>query len=109
MTRFTNFKSNTKEIWTTINQLFNHCPEKNVTNHMIYNGIKNLKPLEIAQALNKFYIDIAPTLDRNLQQSSENPFSFPCGDYPHFIGVPPIIPHDVISVVNSLKKQKVEC
>ena len=66
---------------------------------------KNSEPLEIAQAFNEFYTNVAPKLDHSLPPSTTDPLSFLRGDYPHSMTIPMIIPQDVITVINSLKNQ----
>ena len=104
--QFTSFKNNTHKIWKTIRQFSNHNHKNSASNHILCNGKKNVEPLEIAQAFNEFYTNIAPNLDQSLPPSTTNPLSFLRGDYLHSMAIPIIIPQDVINVINSLKSKK---
>ena len=76
MAQFTNFKNDTRKIWRTIHQLSNHNHKKSDTNHIVCNGKALSDPLEIAQAFNEYYSNIAPKLDNSLPPSTRNPLSF---------------------------------
>lgn len=57
------------------------------------------RPLEITEAFNEFYTNIAPNMERDLSSSNINPIGCLRGDYPQSMLVPPVSPQDV-SLIN---------
>ena len=51
-------------------------------------------------------MNIAPQLDNKIPPSNIDPISFLPGNYPSSMAIPPIVPQDVINIINVLKKQK---
>lgn len=102
---FTNFKNNTKKIWETINNLYKKHKHNNI-DYISQNNIKLTDPVQISEAFNKFYINIAPTLDQHLPPSTVDPLNFLQGNYPTSMVVPPIYPQEVINIINSIKNKK---
>ena len=103
---FTNFKSNTRKIWNTINNLSKKNNKIFITDYISQNNTKLTNPTEITEAFNQFYINIAPNLDQTLPPSNTDPLNFLRGNYLSSMTVPPIDPQIVIDIINSLKNKK---
>ena len=104
---FTNFKNNTRKIWDTINS-FHRKNIRNITTDHIFHDNSNLtNPIQIAEAFNEFYTNIAPDLDSKLPPAFSDPLNFLKGNYPTSMVVPPVYPQEVIDVITSLKNKKV--
>ena len=103
--KFTNFKNNTRKIWDTVNQLTGSKHKKDNINCINYNHVKYTKDSDIARIFNEFYTNVATNLDNDLPPATIDPLSFLEGDYPTSMIVPPVQPHDVIRVINSLKNK----
>ena len=103
---FTDYRNDTRKIWNTINEFYK---KKNTTENPTFITVDDMNindPILISEAFNKFYTNIAPKLEQNLPPSTDNPLHFIRGDYPFSMTVPPIIPYDVIDIINSLKNKK---
>ena len=105
MSIFTNFKNNTSKIWKTINQLKNNY-KKTYLSYITMNNQVIRNPSDMAEAFNKYFVDIAPNLDNNIPPTYINPLDFLRGDYPTSMSVPPVLPQDVVRVISSLKNKK---
>ena len=68
-----------------------------------YNNKTLITPAEIAKAFNNYYVNIAPQLDNNIPSSDIDLLSFLPGNYPTSMAIPPVVPQDVINIINSLK------
>ncbi len=107
MALFSNFKNDTRKIWNAINKLkLKTNLKKNDINSISYKNKTLHQPLEMAEAFNEYYTNIAPDMERNLPSSDINPIDFLQGDYPQSILLPPVSPQDVSVVINKLKNKK---
>ena len=62
---FFKFKNDIKSIWTTIKQIINKsCKGNDFPDHFLINGSQENKPQVIANAFNKYFIEIGPKLAR---------------------------------------------
>ena len=102
---FTNFKSNTKKIWNTVNQIYKNKRNSDIKS-VKQDNISVTDMNQIADIFNKFYCNIAPKLDNEMPPSSINATQFLNGNYPTSMAVPIVCPQDVIKVINSLKNKK---
>ena len=102
---FSNFRNDTRKLWNEINKLKN-VHKKIDINNILYNN-KSLKcPIEIAEAFNEFYTNVASNLDEGLPPSAHNPLNFLHGNYRHSMFVPPASPSDVSLIISKLKNKK---
>ena len=106
MNIFTNFKNNTRKIWITINQLGNNIKTTNI-DHISYNNNMLTNKIDIAEAFNDYYVNIAPELDQNIPPSNTDPLSYLQGNYLASMAVPTIFPQDVVNIINTLENKKV--
>ena len=88
-----------------MNQLRNNYKATNLK-YIQYNNKTLTTPAEIAEAFNDYYVNIAPQLDNNIPSSDIDPLSFLTGNYPTSMAIPPVVPQDVINIINSLKTKK---
>ena len=64
--KFNKNVSNIKQVWTTINELFNKCNKKKFQSYFIINGDKIDNKEDIANNFNSFFQNIGPTLSANI-------------------------------------------
>lgn len=71
MALFTNFKNNKKNM--EHHKSIKNDQKKNYVNYISHDNKILKNPLEIAEAFNDYYINVAPNLDKNIPPSNENP------------------------------------
>ena len=103
---FTSFKNDITKMWKIINQLSNKNLKNNNIEHIIHNNTTISRTSDIAELFNKFFINIAIQLNKNLPPPTTDPRSYLPGNYPNSMAIPTVYPHDVIRVINSLKNKK---
>ena len=101
--QFTNFKNNTKKIWEKIKELKNYCLDKKFTEYIKLNNKNITDKIEIANSFNKYYANIAPSLDKLLPKSSIDPITYLNGNYPNSMHVPLCTVNDTINIIKGLK------
>ena len=58
---------------------------------------------DIANAFNRFYTNIGPSLDKRIPISNRDPLSYLSGNYPNSMAVPIITTNDTVTAIKSLK------
>ena len=105
--RFSDFRLSTRKLWDTINELKNSNTKYNSTvSTVIHNNQTKNTPLEIAEAFNDYFSNIAPELAHQLPPTETSHTSFLRGDYPHSMVMPLITHYDTTKVISTLKNKK---
>ena len=73
---FSNFRTNTKKIWQTINEIKGNTHNKTTIMTLQYNNSLLNSPSDIFEAFSNYFSNIAPQLDSNLPQSNTNPIYY---------------------------------
>ena len=81
-------------------------PLRNITN-LNYNGTILNTPNDIAEAFNKYFTDVAPSLDNELPDTPNNPLTYSQGDLPDSMVIPVTSIDDVVSAIKLIKNKKV--
>ena len=103
---FSDFKNNVKKTWETLNKLTGKSTNKSTINNIIYkNEILN-KPIEITEAFNQHFSNVATELESKLPSSWTDPMQFVKGNYPDSMEIPPIDLNLVLKVIKSLPDKK---
>ena len=102
---FINFKTNTKKIWQTINQIKGNSYKKNTTKSLQFNNVMLNDPSDISEAFSNYFSSIAPKLDSNLPQSNTNPKDYIRDNYPHSMVFPILTTYDLLLVIKSLNNK----
>ncbi len=105
--RFSDFRLSTKKIWLTINELSNSIKKPSSTTKSVFlnNQIFDTQ-LEVSEAFNDHFTNIAPKLANKLPPADTSPKSFLRRNYPHSMVMPLATPDDTIQVINTLKNKK---
>ena len=104
---FNSFRNSVKNTWLKIKELQKRSSSKRPQTMKI-NGQDNNNSSDIANAFNHFYAHIAPNLDRKLPTNDRDPLSYLRGNYADSMSVPPVLIHDTIKVINSLKDKMIQ-
>ena len=72
----------------------------------MYKNNKLTSTSDITIAFNEYFTNIAHELHENLPPSDTDPISFLRGDFPNSMVVLPVLPQDVVKVIDSLKNSK---
>ena len=99
---FTNFRTNTKKLWSTVNSLTN---TKKSMKQKSCSIVKNKKvisdPVEIADAFNNFFSNIGKDLDSKLPPSQTDALQYLTGVYNEPMNSPEPSINDVVKVMKS--------
>ena len=99
---FNNYRNSTRNIWVKIKEL-QKTKSHDRPKSLLVNGKLTNNNNDIANAFNKFYANIAPTLDKKLPSSDKDPISYLRGNYVQSMTVPQVLTQDTIKVIKSLK------
>ena len=106
--RFSNFKLSTKKLWETINELSNTSPKKQDTTHsVIHNDVILDTPINISEAFNEYFTNIAPELANKLPPKVTTHDSYLSGNYPNSMAIPPVTTHETIKIISSISNKSV--
>ena len=99
---FTNFKTNTRKVWQTINELKGNFHNIDTIKALQYDNKILNDPSDISQAFSNYFAKIAPDLDSNLALSNKNPKDYLTGNYANSMVLPIITAYEMNSVIKSL-------
>ena len=102
---FCNFKNNTKKIWQTINEIRNNKHSKHNVTTLKLNDTTLDKPMDIAEAFNNYFCNIAPELDSKLPKTDRNPIHYLKGNYINSMLLPTVTTQDTKEVIKLLKNK----
>ena len=98
------YQNNMRKSWATIKNIINRNKKsKQKSLKLTINGNDCEDPLLIAEAFNKFFTDIGPTLDRKITRTSVNPISFIPKNYEINIFILPTTEEEIHKIIDSLK------
>ena len=104
---FEKFKHDIKQTWSIINETLHRKKKKSLPRVFSHNGRLLKEPVEIANAFNRYFIDIGPSLanqihtHRNYKEYLRNPSK-------NQIALQPIEEYKVIQVIDRLKNKSSE-
>ena len=103
---FSNFKSNIKKTWETLNKLTGKNSNKTTINNIIYNDKILNNPVDISEAFNTFFTNVATNLESKLPAPQTNPLQYLKGNFPHSMDNPHVDLNVIIKVIKSLPNKK---
>ena len=104
---FTNFKTNTKNLWQAINTLTKNRTTRAKINNIIINNKNLTNPPDIAEAFNNFFTNAASELDQKLDKPDIDPCSYLSPRIPQSMQIPRTNTSEVLKIIHSLKKRNV--
>jgi len=102
---YNNFRSNTKKIWETINELRDKQQLKTKTSSLHYNGHYIDNPEDIAEAFNEHFTNVAIHLNRLLPSPDSNIPDYLQGNFLNSMFIPPVSPHQISKYTMALNKK----
>ena len=100
---FSDFKSNTRKLWKTINHLTNSSSSPPNTRHILLDNKLLSSDNEIANAFNSYFSKIALNLDSELPPARSDPLQYLTGNFPNSMVVPETTIQDIVAVLKTLK------
>ena len=103
---FTSYRSNTKKLWNTINNLTKSKNKKPKINNLVINDKSIGSPAQIAEAFNNFFVNAAPELEKKLPKTVNDPLEYMKARNPNNMTSPHANVADVISAIKDIKNKK---
>ena len=99
------YKNNTKIIWDKFKEVKNQTRTKVGTESFKLGNKILTDKQEIANSFDRYYINVAPFLDKLLPTTATSPISYLHGDFPHSMRVPLCTVNDMLNIIKSLKNK----
>ena len=99
---FERYKNNIRKIWQKINE-FKETPKSKRQQKILIDNTLTTDDNSIADAFNKFYTNIGPSLDSKIPHPARDPLSYLRGNYPHSFAVPIVSTDETVNMIRSLK------
>ena len=100
---FEKFKYDIKQTWSVINETLHRKKKKSLPRVYSHNGWLLKEPVEIANAFNRYFIDIGPSLANQIH-THHNYKAYLRNPSKNQIALQPIEEYKVIQVIDRLKK-----
>ena len=102
--QFWNDIHNMKRSWVLIRENINKQKSKSVSNQFVLNCKNTTDPMEIAQVLNKFCINVGPLLASKIKDKYDIcPTTFIKQSNPNFMYMSPVQSDEIVMIIDSLK------
>ena len=102
---FNNCAGDQRKTWKTINELTSRKSNKTVMNEIQYQGQKTNSRAEVSELLNTFFVEIGPSLSRNVANVDTTYEEFLCATTKEFIFEKTTTDH-ILSLLSKLCKSK---
>ena len=103
---FSNYKSQTKKLWQTINNMTKGNSTHSKLSSIIHENKILTDPKDISNAFNDFFVNVARKLDEKLPQPINDPMSYLQDPLPHAMNAPIANMEDFFQVMKEIKNKK---
>ena len=96
-------KNNLKKIWQILKEIINRNQRSSISSRFMINNQIVINKQTIADGFNSFYINVGPTLAKNIPNVNKTPCSFIKRSFNHTMHVDPVTSEEICKTIINLK------
>ena len=96
-------KFNMKKTWQILKEIINKNSKSSISSRFLVNNQIIINKQTIADGFNSFYVNVGPTLAKNIPQVNKEPSSFIKRSYNHLMHTEPVTSEELCKIIVNLK------